>query len=388
MSNAEFVDVLAERYMTPLLIGLTGPSSSGKTVSALRIATGMQAVVGGDIYHIDTEAGRALRHSPLAGEEPNPKKLTFRFRHLPFLAPFGPLRYLSAIQHCAKKGAGVIIVDSMSHEHEGPGGVLEMHAEDEARLRGSSDAAKWSAWNRGKTQRRQLINGILQLQLCFIFCFRSKEKIKPARKKAGEKLPEGQSGMIEMGWMPIGGEEFIYELDPSLLLGPQSKGIPELLSGATDEQRKMFKIPFYFEDLFKKPTQLTEETGRAMALWSTGGQVLDAAQLRAKNAAAVEAHAAVARTEAPKPPTGPDQSEPCPLCKNNTPRCKKCNREQLFAPATIHSQFGPRPGRWYCPAKCTPQVTTIKATDWHAVLEGDAKAALALREPGSDDQAA
>jgi hypothetical protein len=40
----------AKREHVPLLIGLTGPSGGGKTYSALRLATGIQQVTGGDIY--------------------------------------------------------------------------------------------------------------------------------------------------------------------------------------------------------------------------------------------------------------------------------------------------------------------------------------------------
>jgi ABC-type sulfate/molybdate transport systems ATPase subunit len=45
----------AVREHVPLLIGLTGPSGGGKTFSALRLATGIQQVTGGDIYFVDTE---------------------------------------------------------------------------------------------------------------------------------------------------------------------------------------------------------------------------------------------------------------------------------------------------------------------------------------------
>src|SRR5215471_11003043 len=105
-----------KRERTPILTGIMGPSGSGKTVSALRLATGIQRVTGGDIFVIDTEARRALHYAD-----------RFRFRHVTFEAPFGPLDYLAAIEHCVQRGAKIIITDSASHEHEGPGGVLEQH---------------------------------------------------------------------------------------------------------------------------------------------------------------------------------------------------------------------------------------------------------------------
>ena len=74
-----FDDRPATREATPLLVGLVGPSGAGKTFSALRLATGVQRVVGGDIYFIDTEARRGLHYAE-----------RFTFRHLPFGAPFSP----------------------------------------------------------------------------------------------------------------------------------------------------------------------------------------------------------------------------------------------------------------------------------------------------------
>src|SRR4029079_18921024 len=114
MTIRSFDDKPAVRERVPLLVGLVGPSGGGKTFSALRLAKGFQRVTGSEVYFIDTEARRALHYAD-----------RFQFRHVAFGAPFGPLDYLAAIQHCVAKGAKTIIVDSMSHEHEGPGGVLE-----------------------------------------------------------------------------------------------------------------------------------------------------------------------------------------------------------------------------------------------------------------------
>ena len=101
-----FEDLPATRKKVPLFIGLVGCSGSGKTMSALRLATGMQRVTGGDIFGVDSEADRMLFYAD-----------TFKFRHVHFGAPFDPLSYLSAVEHCVKKGATTIIVDSASHLH-------------------------------------------------------------------------------------------------------------------------------------------------------------------------------------------------------------------------------------------------------------------------------
>lgn len=248
----QFEDKPAVRTSVPLLLGLTGASGSGKTYSALRLATGIQRVVGGEIFYIDTEARRALHYAE-----------RFKFRHVPFVAPFGPLDYLAAIEHCQKQGAKVIVVDSMSHEHEGPGGVLEMHEEETTRLSAawkcSRDAAQMSAWAKPKSERRRLINSILQLGVNGIFCFRAKEKIKV---KKGEK-PQ------DMGWMPIAGEEFVFEMTANCLLYPGSGGVPEWNPGEIGE-RMMVKLPEQFRETFRERKPLDEGIGEALAKWAAG----------------------------------------------------------------------------------------------------------------------
>lgn len=250
-----FEDKPATRDKVPLLVGLMGPSGSGKTYSALRLATGIQAVSGGEIYFIDTEARRGLHYAD-----------RFKYRHMEFGAPFGSLDYLAAIDHCVKKGAGVVIVDSMSHEHEGPGGVLEQHSAALDRMAGSDygkrDRFNLIAWAEPKAKRRQLINSLLQMNCNFIFCFRAKEKVKPVKR-------DGKSVIENQGWMPIAGEEFVYEQTVNCLLLPGSKGVPTWRSDEPGE-RAMMKLPEQFAGLFGTGQALTEEVGSYMAKWAKG----------------------------------------------------------------------------------------------------------------------
>jgi hypothetical protein len=125
-----FEDRPAVPSKVPLLIGIMGPSGGGKTYSALRLASGITRIAGGEFAVIDTESKRALHYAS-----------DFKFRHINFAAPFSPLDYLAALEHCAKRGMTTVVVDSMSHEHEGPGGVLEWQAAEVERLSGG-DAAK------------------------------------------------------------------------------------------------------------------------------------------------------------------------------------------------------------------------------------------------------
>lgn len=252
MANRIFEDRPAVREATPLLTGIIGPSGTGKTYSALRMATGIQKVVGGDIHVIDTEARRSLHYAE-----------KFKFRHLAFGAPFGPLDYLAAIEHCISKGAKTIIVDSMSHEHEGPGGVLEMHETEIKRLIGkgfkNEMSASIPAWAKPKAERRRLINTILQFPANFIFCFRAKEKLKIVPGK----------DPVPLGFMPQAGEEFVYELMCKFLLLPGANGFPTWASNEPGE-KMMIKLPEQFRPLFKDALQLSEDVGQSLAEWSAG----------------------------------------------------------------------------------------------------------------------
>lgn len=241
----------AKRERVPLLIGLFGPAGSGKTYSALRLATGMQRITGGAIRVIDTEARRALHYAD-----------QFAFEHIQFDAPFSPLDYLDAIEFATKRCEDVLIIDSMSHEHEGPGGVLEWHAKE----MDGDQRKQMLAWAKPKAARRKLINRIVQLGANAIFCFRAKEKLKMPERGATDREPK------QLGWMPIGGEEFVFEMTASCLLLPASGGVPAWNSTMLGE-RAMTKLPCQFGEIFKQSQPLSEEIGEQLARWAAGDTV-------------------------------------------------------------------------------------------------------------------
>lgn len=269
-----FTDSPAVREELPTMVGLIGPSSSGKTFSALRLATGFQRVQGGDIFVIDTEAKRSLRYAD-----------KFKFRHIPFAAPFGPLRYLAAFEYAIGKGAKHIIVDSMSHEHESTGGVLEMHAAEVKRLsRGDASKAegvKMLAWAKPKLERRLMINAFMQMRCNFIFCYRAKEKLE---------IKRGQNP-ISLGYMPLGAEEMIFEMSLNCLLYPMANGRPTWDSNEPGE-KQIIKLPQEYRDIFSSNPQLSEDVGEKLARWASAGvtqKVPTADELIARLSACIDA---------------------------------------------------------------------------------------------------
>ena len=247
----------AERGQVPLIIGLMGASGCGKTYSALELATGFQKASGGEIYVIDTEARRALHYAD-----------RFKFKHVEFAPPFSPMDYLAAIEYCHKKGAKHIVIDSMSHEHEGQGGVLEMHDKMLQKLSGGDyEKAKrvgMLAWSEPKQARDRLRNRMLQIDANFICCFRAKEKIKPDAKE--------KSGIRELGWQAIGAIDYVYEMMTCFLLYPGSNGVPTWVPQHPDETR-MFKLPEQFKGLFAKPASLSRSHGEVMKRWADGATI-------------------------------------------------------------------------------------------------------------------
>lgn len=254
----KFEDTEAKRGSVPVLVALMGPSGGGKTYSALRLATGIQRVSGGEIFLVDTEARRALHYAD-----------KFKFRHVNFGAPFGPLDYLDVLNYCVERGAKTIIIDSMSHEHEGPGGVLEMHDAEALRMAkgdtGRVEKFNMLAWGKPKGDRRRLINSILQMGVNLILNFRAKEKLRIVPGSSPKPL----------GWQPIGGDEFVYEMTASCLLRPNAGGVP-CWNPELESERMMVKLPEQYRDTFlrrhlSKP--LSEETGEEMARWAAGGEI-------------------------------------------------------------------------------------------------------------------
>src|SRR3990167_11064864 len=107
----------AARENVSLLIGLAGGTGSGKTFSALELATGLAGSK--PFALIDTEAGRAKHYAD-----------QFKFDHGDLHPPFRPSNYADAIKAADEAGYPVIIVDSVSHEHAGEGGLMDWHEEE------------------------------------------------------------------------------------------------------------------------------------------------------------------------------------------------------------------------------------------------------------------
>lgn len=258
-----FTPTPAVRKRVPVLVALCGPSSSGKTKSALRLGEGIAGVEGRPMYVIDTEGNRSLHYAE-----------QHSFIHVPFDPPFSPADYLAVIEQVATENPGCIIIDSMSHEHEGEGGVLEMHEAQLDRMAGDDwkkrEKCTAAAWIKPKQQRRRLIQRILQLNTNMIFCFRAAEKLD--WKKGG--APEA------LGFQPIAPPAIIYEMTLMALFQPQAMGVPDWRPTIPGE-KALVKLPNYLLEIFKDGRQMDEKHGEAIARWARGDSAGRPAQVPA-----------------------------------------------------------------------------------------------------------
>lgn len=248
----------AIREQVGLLIGLAGGTGSGKTYSAMRLASG---IAGGKPFAvIDTEAGRAKHYAD-----------QFKFDHGDLAAPFSPQAYAEAIFAADAAKYPCIVVDSMSHEWAGEGGVLEMHDAELDRMAGDDwkkrEACKMAAWIRPKTDHKKMVQRLLQVRAHLILCFRAEEKIEMVKDEETKKMvivaKRSLTGIN--GWIPVCEKSLPFELTTSFLLTADAPGMPKPIK-LQEQHRNMFPL--------EKP--VSEYSGKMVADWAAGGGISEA----------------------------------------------------------------------------------------------------------------
>lgn len=246
----------AQPSNTRLLIGLAGPQGSGKTVSALRLATGLLEGTGKRIALIDTENHRAEQYAR-----------EFDFDHCDLKPPFRPFSYGEKIKEASDAGYGAIIIDSMSHEHEGIGGVLDWHEEVLTAMAGNDfnkrEALKFTAWIKPKQDRNKLIHLLQRATPHVILCFRAKQKTV-MKKVAGKKTEVSKTGL-----MLVGGDDYGFEMSIIAIMPSGSKGKPDW----SEKQSRINDMSGDLQNIFTDFPQISEDVGRALRDHSAGLKV-------------------------------------------------------------------------------------------------------------------
>jgi hypothetical protein len=203
---------------------------------------------------IDTEAGRAKHYAD-----------RFRFDHGDLTPPFSPERYAEAIAAADAARYPVIVVDSMSHEWAGDGGILDSHEAALDKMAGSDygkrEACKMAAWIKPKMAHKAMVQRLLQVRAHLVLCFRAEQKIEMVRGAGGKmEIIEKRSLTGLQGWIPITEKSLPYELTASFLLMADRPGVP--LPIKLQEQHKA---------LFPLDQPISEASGARLAEWARGG---------------------------------------------------------------------------------------------------------------------
>lgn len=120
-------------------------------------------------------------------------------------APFSPMRYEAAIA-AAEAQADVVVVDSMSHEWSGEGGVLDW-ADAELERMGGGDNNKMRSWIKPKMAHKQMVMRLLRCKCALICCLRGEEKTHVGKSASGKSTV-----VTDDFSTPLFDPRFIFEL--------------------------------------------------------------------------------------------------------------------------------------------------------------------------------
>jgi hypothetical protein len=225
----------AQREGARLVIGLAGVSGSGKTYTALQLASGLTNGQADKIGFIDTENRRGSLYSDVLGD--------------PFLigdltAPFSPQRYIDAIKAFSDHGVEVLVIDSITHAWEGLGGCQDI-----------ANQTRFPDWKNAKKEWKRMMDAILQSPCHIILCVR-------ARDKMDFKDPKNP---IPLGLQPIIEGNAMFEMTASAMMHDMGR------------RQEILKCPAELTSIFTGQGYITADHGKRLRAWVDGAKQLDPA---------------------------------------------------------------------------------------------------------------
>ena len=253
--------VEAKKDSARLVIGLSGISGEGKTYSALMLAYGMVNYDPSKIGFIDVENRRGRLYANIFKKHPtHPSDVPFLIADLE--PPHSPARYAQAIKEFSeynKNQIEVLIIDSVTHEYEGTGGVQEI-AEINALGNGIKKRTNWAL---AKKEHKGFMNTLLQSNPHIIACVRAREKGKEIEQSNGNGGTK--KVWVSEGVQPVQEKNFMFEMTASLMMW--DKGKAQAVHKCPEEL-----LPI----LGRESGYITSEDGLALRRWlEDGGDPID-----------------------------------------------------------------------------------------------------------------
>ncbi len=188
--NNEFAPRRAQKHSVKLKMAIQGPSGSGKTEGALALAKNF--VPNAKILVVDTENDSASLYAD-----------RYDFDTISLTAPYTSDRYKKAMQAAAEGGYDVLIVDSLTQQWDGEGGILRRKEEKDRG--GGNSFTNWASFTPEHTGFMEFIK---QLPVHTICTMRTKQAYVLEKNDRGKETPR------KVGLDPIqrDGTEYEYTI--------------------------------------------------------------------------------------------------------------------------------------------------------------------------------
>jgi hypothetical protein len=230
--------------ITPSVL-LMGASGSGKTKSALRLATGYGAK---KIVVIDTENERSQYYAD-----------EFNFSVIALKAPYTVDRYLNCAAAALRENCDFLIIDQVTYEWNGNGGILQQVDDSPA----SNSMAKWKEPSK---KHSEFLDFFVHLKIPNIVCVRAKEQY--VMDEQVNKMGKTVNVPRKIGLGPVQRDGFEYEFPLCFLINDKHIAKP------TKDMTGIFAVPEQDEDgklvYALREELLTEAHGKELAKWAKG----------------------------------------------------------------------------------------------------------------------
>lgn len=215
------------------------PSGGGKSYGALRLARGLADALAKDtgseerIAYIGTEGSRDKYYAD-----------EFDYDLLQLKPSFTPESYIDAIDEALDEGYKVIVIDSITHEWTGKGGLLEIHS----KMSGNS----YTNWSKLTPRHEKFMDKILDSEAFIIATVRGKDKYV-LEEQNGKQVPR----KVGVGYAQRDDLEFLFTV--ALTIEQDT----HLFTSVKDNTH-------FFEN---RNDVLTEKDGEMIYKWATGGDI-------------------------------------------------------------------------------------------------------------------